>query len=214
MLRKYQVLLVLGLILCALVILPVTSQASTIVINPVDDGSIYTCSNCNTNPNRSYVQVAGGIVGDVDFQIPSLDGPIGNAQFSVNPYGLPLGALEVSIYGAASTSGFISLADLSSPTFLGTLTLPSGLGYGQDASFDVTNFLRGVQTPYADFILESPGNGGDVFSSLSENYGHPSQLTITNAPEVTTTPEPSSLVLFGTGLIALIGAARRKLFVA
>jgi len=137
---------------------------------------------------KQHLLVAGYIIGDVDCQIPSLDGPIGNALFSVNPYALPLWAPQVSVYGAASTSPSISVADLSSPTFLGTLTLPSGLGYGQDVFFDVTNLLRSVQTPYVDFILEST-SGIDVFSSLSSNDGHPSQLTVTTTPELTSTPD-------------------------
>jgi hypothetical protein len=111
---------------------------------------------------------------------------------------------QLDVYGFASSSSSISLADLVSPTFLGTLTLPPGLGYGQDVFFDVTQFLQTVQTPYVDIVLENSG-GTDVFSSTQYNYGHPSQLTVV-------TPEPASgaLLLLGIPFAHLLLKVRKS----
>jgi PEP-CTERM motif len=172
----------------------------------VDDGSIYTCNGCNTSPNRSYVLVTGtvangGVVGDVDFSTAAFEGNLASAIFSVNPYALPLFGTQLTVYGYASSSSTISIADLASPMFIGTWTLPSNLGYGQDAYFDVTAFLQSVQTPYVDIILM--GSGTDVFSSTEYNYGQPPQLTVT-------TPEPSTAILLFLGISVLCFSLRMR----
>jgi len=187
-----------------LAIAPSSLRANSVTVNPVDDGSLYTCSGCNPAPNRSYVLVSGYIVGEVDFSTALFKGQVQNALFSVNPYGLPLWGPQLSVYGFASSSPTISLADLVSPTFLGTLTLPAGLGYGQDVFFDVTQFLQTVQTPYVDIILENSG-GTDVFSSTQYNYGHPSQLTI-----VTPEPAAGALLLLGIPFVYLLRKVRNS----
>jgi len=127
-----------------------------------------------------------------------------NALFSVNPYALPLFGPQLDVYGFASSSSTISQTDLVSPTFIGTWTLPSNLGYGQNAFFDVTSFLQSVQTPYVDIILENSG-GTDVFSSTQYNYGHPSQLTVL-------TPEPAAgaLLFLGFPFVYLLRIVRKS----
>ncbi|MCU1306106.1 MAG: hypothetical protein JWN45_801 [Acidobacteriaceae bacterium] len=175
------------------------SQADTITINPTDDGSIYTCSACVHDPNHNYVLVSGYIVGEVVFSTASFNGQVGTAFLSVNPYAMPLWGPQMFVYGRASTSSTMSISDLASPTYLGTWTLPADLNFHRDAFFDVTSFLQSVNAPYVDIILKdasSDGSGTDVFSSTQYNYGHPSQLTVTN------TPEPATWSLLLVGLIA------------
>jgi hypothetical protein len=181
-------------------VLPATSHASTIVVDPVSDGSLYTCTGCNTAPSFSYVLVGGYIDGEIDFSTASFSGNVGDALLSVNPYGLPLWAPQIEVYGLASTSSTISINDVEGPsTFLGTWTLPAGLGYGQNTYFDVTSFLQTVQTSYVDFILTAPSTGPDVFSSTEYNYGTPPELTVTSAPE----PATWALLLLGLATLAL-----------
>jgi len=194
---KFFFCLLLALAL-SLAIAPGSLRADSLTVNPVDNGSLYTCSGCNPAPSRSYVLVAGYIVGEVDFSTALFQGQVQNALFSVNPYGLPLFGPQLDVYGFASSSSTISQTDLVSPTWLGTLTLPPGLGYGQDAFFDVTQFLQTVQTPYVDIILENSG-GTDVFSSTQYNYGHPSQLTV-----VTPEPAAGALLLLGIPFVYLL----------
>ena len=52
-----------------------------------------------------------------------------------------------------------------------------------------------------------------VYDLSFEELGGPvdGSITITNAPNVGATPEPSSLVLLGTGALALAGGIRRRL---
>jgi hypothetical protein len=201
--HKFFFYLLLALAL-SLAIAPGSLRADSLTVNPVDGGSLYTCSGCNPAPSRSYVLVAGYIVGEVDFSTALFEGQVQNAVFSGNTYGLPLFGPQLDVYGFASFSSSISLADLVSPTFLGTLTLPAGLRYGQDVFFDVTQFLQTVQTPYADIVLENSG-GTDVLSSTQYNYGHPSQLTVV-------TPEPASgaLLLLGIPFAHLLLKVRKS----
>jgi hypothetical protein len=181
-----------------LVIVPSALRADSVTLNPVDDGSLYTCNGCNPDPVRTYLLVAGYIVGEVDFSTAAFKGLVESAVFSVNPYGLPLFGPQLDVYGFASSSSSISEADLASPTLIGTWILPSSLGFGQDAFFDVTKFLQSVQTPYVDIILKNSG-GTDVFSSTQYNYGHPSQLTV-----VTPEPAAGALVLLGLPFVYLL----------
>lgn len=181
------------------------AAGDTITLNPVDDGSLYTCSTCSPNPFRSYVEVSGNIVGDIDFSTAAFQGKVGTALLSVNPYGLPLWGLQLDVYGYANSSATISMSDLASPTFIGVWNIPATLKYGQDTFFDVTNFLGTVNTPYVNFILKD-AYGTDIFSSTEYNYGHPSQLT------VTTVPEPSSLAMLLGGFGIASGLWRRRLF--
>jgi len=171
------------------------SHATTLVVNPVDTGSIYVCNGCDPMPNRLYMTVGAYIRGEADFPTASFPADITRALLSVNPYSLPLGLTQLDVYGYASQNATISAADLNSPTFLGVWDLPSGLGYGDDAFYDVTNFLHSVNASYVDFILEGTG-GADQFSSLQHNYSHASQLTLT-------IPEPASFTLALAGLVVL-----------
>ena len=176
-----------------------SARASTIVLNPVDDGSLYTCTTCDTTPSRMYLTVSGYIVGEVDFATAAFAGNVSSAYLSVNPYALPLFGPQLDVYGFASASSTISISDLASPTFLGTWTLPIGLGYGQDAFFDVSAFLTSVNSPYVDFILKDGSGGTDQFSSTQNNYGHPAQLTVTLVPE----PQTWTFLLLGLALLGL-----------
>lgn len=177
-----------------------TAYASPITINPISDGSLYTCGGCNTVSDGAYVLTSGYIQGAVKFSTAAIVGSVSNALLSLNPYGLPLWDSTVDVYGYGTTIGALDVTDANAGSFLGTLTLPTNLGYGQDVYFDVTSFVASASSPYVAFNLRSTGT--DVFSSLEYNYGHPSQLL------VTTVPEPSSIALITAGLLVL--RARRS----
>jgi hypothetical protein len=166
---------------------PIPCLANHYVINPSDDGSIYDNGNVVT---FAYLLCSGYIRGVVEFPTDSINGQITSATLSVNPYALPLWGPTVHVYGYSSTDGILTSSDYNAGIFLGNWTLPD-LGYGQDAYFDVTSFLKTVTTPYVGFNLRTDDT--DVFSSLEYNYGHPSQLT------VKTIPEPATLFLLTLG---------------
>ncbi len=170
------------------------TYAGNWVINPHDDGYIYPWGVVNTNLD---LMSGGACQGVVEFPIGSINGTIQKATLSINPYALPLSSPTVHIYGYSSTDGILTMSDYDAGAFLGDLSV-SNLSFGQDAYFDVTSFLKTVTTPYVGFNLRTDNT--DVFSSLEENYGHPSQLS------VSTIPEPATLLLFTLGGLAL----RRK----
>ena len=181
---------------------PATSHGGTLVIDPTSDGSLYVCAGCNIVSEGDYVLVSGYIQGDVKFASGSIPGTITQALLSLNPYGLPLYGSEVAIYGYGTAIGALDDSDADAGVLLGTLVLPATLGFGEDAYFDVTNFVAGTNAPFLAFNLRTTDT--DVFSSLEFNYGHPSQLIVTTA-----LPEPAPIALILAGLVALGGIPRR-----
>src|SRR5262249_36813281 len=161
-------------------------------------------SGCNVVQNSAYVLASGYIQGIVKFSTASIAQPIAQALLTLNPYGLPLWDDTVDVYGYGTALGQLDVTDANAGTFLGTLTLPANLGYGQDAFFDVTPFVAAANAPYLAFNLRTTDS--DVFSSLEYNYGHPSQLLVMTSP----VPEPSTLALLALSLPALWVHARRR----
>jgi hypothetical protein len=182
------------------------AQAGLVVLNPVSDGSLYVCQGCNTVVDGMYLMASGYIQGDVKFSSAALHGQhVQQAVLTVNPYGLPLWDKTVDVYGYGTSIAAQDVTDANAGTLLGTLLLPDNLGYGQDAQFDVTSFVAGLNAPYIAFNLRTDNGGTDVFSSLEHNYDHPAQLRV-----MTTVPEPGSLALMGLGLAALAPSLRRR----
>lgn len=91
----------------------------------------------------------------------------------VNPYGLPLFGPVVSVYGFDGGNGTLYSSNFNSGTLIGQWTLPTGLNYGQIATFDVTSFVKSTKGPYFGIYLAA---GGDLFSSTTKNYGTPPML--------------------------------------
>jgi hypothetical protein len=175
------------LVLLTILIFVNFTYAGNWIINPNDDGYIYPWGVVNTNLD---VVCGGAGQGVIEFPIDSINGKIQEATLSINPYALPLWSPIVHVYGYSSNDGLLTMSDYDAGVFLGDLTV-SNLSFGQDAYFDVTSFLKTVTTPYVGFNLRTEHT--DVFSSLEENYGHPSQLSIS------TIPEPATLLLFTIG---------------
>jgi hypothetical protein len=154
------------------------------------------------------VLASGYIQGDVKFSMASLQGSQSQVLLTVNPYGEPLWDKTVDVYGYGTSVGALAASDANAGTFLGTLVLPDNLGYGQDASFDVTSFVNSVHAPYVAFNLRTTGT--DVFSSLEYNYGHPSELLATAMPAAAAVPEPANASLMLAAIAAAAGLAVRR----
>lgn len=189
---------------------PVAALASQTVVKPTSDGSLYTCAGCNTVVDGAYVLASGYIQGDVKFSMADLHGRQSQVLLTLNPYGEPLWDKTVDIYGYAASVGALAASDANAGTFLGTLVLPDHLGYGQDASFDVTSFVNSVSSPYVAFNLRTTDT--DVFSSLEYNYGHPSELLATAMamPAAAAVPEPANASLMLAAIAAAAGMAVRR----
>jgi hypothetical protein len=91
----------------------------------------------------------------------------------INAYGLPLFDSNPSLYGFDGGTGTLAGSNYYSGALIGVWSLPPGLNYGQPTTYDVTAFVKSTKGPYFGFILQGVG---DVFSSLSKNYGLPPEL--------------------------------------
>jgi hypothetical protein len=178
-LKKIFQLLYVSSMMLICIILSNAYADSTFILNPTDDGTI---NRYGSVINHMYLNPDGVVQGVVEFPLVSISYTIKEAVLSVNPYaenpyGLPRGDNTVEVYGYESTDGLLTSSDYDAGVFLGVWTLPNNLGYGEDAFFDVTDFLKNVTTSYVGFNLRSEGNR---FSSLEYNYGHPAQLKVVN----------------------------------
>jgi len=102
-------------------------------------------------------------------------------------------------------------------TFLASTSITSFLdtsSFSNDIRFTETNGIENFSSisDYYEFTFQNlPGNGSFVLRGRDENQTlAPSYIQFTDVSFVSTVPIPSAVWLFGSGLISLVGFARRK----
>jgi hypothetical protein len=155
-------------------------QATPVSILPSDDGYVSP----SLVMTDDYVITGDEFLfgrGVLEFPIKDFKHNVESAVLAVNPYGLPLFATVMNVYGYESKNGRVDLSDYSAGELIGQWMLPADLNYGEEAFFDVTAFVRGVNKKYVGFTLQGlPAGGGyNVLSSLEFNLGTPSRLIVT-----------------------------------
>lgn len=182
----------IALVLCLMPCQRATAALTVLTLDPTDDGSI---SSNGTVVRTAYLMASGSLRGVAVFPIIGLAGSIQSAVLEVNPYGLPI-APDGRLYGMAATEGSIVSAQYSGGGDLGEITFPADIRFGEGRQFDVTAFVKSLDSDFVAFRIESEGTM--VLSSLEFNYGKPAQLTLTLIPE------PGSAMLGGLAAMLLL----------
>jgi hypothetical protein len=192
-------------IIVSLALLLTGSVFGQIRINPSDDGYIYYAS-----PSPNYVNHVSYVFAYPDdtrgaMVFPAFDTSMYTTiSLAVNPYGLPLHDQTVEVYAYDFAESQIMPDDYDKGSLLGTLNIPSTIGFGEDTLLDVTTFVSAIKGPHFGFILRVD-EGGDVFSSLEFNYGHPCGLIAI--------PEPGAFSLLSLGMASIVAlTSNHKIF--
>ena len=134
---------------------------------------------------------------------PSVSGSLGNYSYAYridNPTSFSILLFSIAVTGSVGTvvapTGWLSSIGVSSPgeTVVGWIST--------DAPYDVAPFS--TLSGFAFTSVDGPGRAD--FLTFDENFSEANGQTIGSV--VSTVPEPRSLALVGTGLIALLGSMR------
>lgn len=147
-------------------------------------------------------------------------GPDNNITFN---FLTPPGAAYALGTGFLFTQAYIGMPpglNSSDPGFLGSAVASGGL-YSFAAALTLSGgtqyfFYEDALIPVAAITGGAPYAGGDLFftgsssTAFLEATGDSANFMVTGTPVATTTPEPSSIIFVGTGILGLAGVTRRR----
>ena len=131
--------------------------------------------------------------------------PAITVQSLFKPADLQVGYVEIFDPEGLAISDYLVFHD-SGNGFAGSMVLCS------DPSLADINCGSGfLKTPKLGSLLEPPEDVLNMPVTIDLKEGNNKQFTDTFTVYSDTTPEPAGLILLGTGLLGVVGAARRKL---
>lgn len=185
-------------LLALLVVIPVhasyvcTGNAGSAAVNPYFDGDL-TDARCDTDEIETAL---GGITIDTNFIVGSKSNSVGEdpiTSWGQDEFGL--GTLTVT--DTSDTSG--------SWTLTGSSTTPLFFVDKYDGGYDVFTYMGPGTDPFSDSWDDT--NRGVTGANCSEVNCN---ATTSHISVYGVVPIPGAVWLFGTGLLGLVGMARRK----
>jgi len=130
-----------------------------------------------------------------------------------------ISSLTVTVTGASSGNGTWTKADLCACSALSTFTY----WWTGGAALNMNQQLVGQPTlgnPWGtpdgisgdfNFFFTNGGPLGTFYFTMTTDGGLEDSMLLTSVAPVSTTPEPGTIALFGSGIIGLAGVLRRKI---
>jgi hypothetical protein len=142
------------------------------------------------NPNAVNVGAANTLTGD--FSTILTPGEAGTITSPINYTAYVPGTVSMVFSNGADSVTFI--LDSVSVTNLANFAIFTGSG-------TVSTTMAGYDPTFANIYFSTQGNGVVTFSATTESTGQP----------VSPVPEPSTLMMLGTGLVGAAGMLKRRL---